>query len=64
MENYFAVWLSAWALVTIGVVFYIRKKNQKHNLNKISIIAGLILAVSLGIILFFAMKMQMVNIMS
>jgi|GEM_PF-3544680 hypothetical protein len=64
MEKYFAVWLGAYALVTIGVIFYIRKKNRKHDLNKISIIAGLILAVALGIILFIAMKIQIANILS
>ena len=64
MEKYFAVWLVAYALVTIGVILYIRKKGRKHDLNKISIIAGLILAVTLGVILYFAMKIQISNIQS
>jgi glucan phosphoethanolaminetransferase (alkaline phosphatase superfamily) len=62
MELYFAVWLVAYALVTIGVIFNIKKKNRKHDLNKITIIAGLILAAALGVILFIAMKIQITNL--
>lgn len=38
--------------------FYLKKKNRKYDLTKFTIAAGLILAGSLGIILFIAMKMQ------
>jgi CHASE2 domain-containing sensor protein len=64
MEKYIAFWLIAYAVLTIGVILSIRKKNPKKDLNKITIIAGLILALSLGIILFFAMRIQIANILS
>lgn len=64
MEKYLAAWLIAYALVIIGVILYIRKKNQKRDLNKITITAGLILAIALGIIVYFAMKIQIATILS
>ena len=63
MEKYFAAWLIAWALVTFGVILYMSKKNGKRDLTKFTIVTGLILAVAFGIIVFFAMKVQIANIL-
>lgn len=63
MEKYFAAWLIAWALVTFGVILYMSKKNGKRDLTKFTIVAGLILAVTFGIIIFVAMRIQIANIL-
>lgn len=47
MEKYFAAWLIAYILVFIGVVYYMGKKNRKYNLDKITLVAGLGLAITL-----------------
>lgn len=63
MWGVFSVWLIIWALVIIGVIVYLKKKNVKRDISKFSIMLGLVMAVSLGVILFVAMKMQMATIL-
>lgn len=58
MWGIFAAWLTVWLAITIGVIFYLKNSKRKHDLTKFTITAGLILAGSLGIILFLSMKMQ------
>lgn len=63
MEKYFAVWVIAWGVVTFGVMGYMHKKKRKYNLDKITLIAGLILAAALFVILYFAMKIQISDLL-
>lgn len=63
MEKYFTAWLIVWTLITIGVIFYLKKKNRKRDLTKFTIVAGLIMAGALGIIVFFAMKIQIADLL-
>lgn len=63
MEIYFASWLITWALLILGVIAYLKKKNRKRDLTKFTIVVGLIMASSLGVIVFFAMKTQITNIL-
>lgn len=63
LEKFFAAWLIVWALIIMGVIYYLKKKNRKYDLTKFTIVTGLIMAATLGIIVFFAMKIQITNIL-
>ncbi|MGD9578991.1 MAG: hypothetical protein AB7Y74_12120 [Syntrophorhabdus sp.] len=64
MEKFFAIWIGAYAFVTLVVIVLMGKKNNKLNLTKFTIVAGIILAVTLGVILYFGMRIQISNLIS
>ena len=64
LEKFFAAWLIVWALIIMGVIYYLKKKNRKYDLTKFTIVTRLIMAATLGIIVFFAMKIQIANILN
>ena len=62
LKKYFIIWTISYALIYIFVVLHIiRNKNRKINLDKLTIIAGLIFAVTFIAGMILASILQIEN---